>query len=146
MSPIWQQQQRSQTGYSHRASSGGGRNTSSHRHHGVTESIAEGGRGLAAISSIGTSQSGTNSGGGDSSHHRAVCPVCGKGFHQSADLKRHYLTHTGEKPFFCPHCPFRCSRNDNLLRHIKLHKVGSTVAAGSVAALIGAYPPDRDGT
>lgn len=50
----------------------------------------------------------------------AICPKCGKGFKHAGDMKRHLLTHTGEKPYVCPHCLFRCSRSDSLLRHMHI--------------------------
>lgn len=52
--------------------------------------------------------------------YRTVCPHCGKGFKHVADFRRHFLIHTGEKPHACPHCAFRCSRNDSLLRHMQI--------------------------
>ncbi|KAA0186578.1 hypothetical protein HAZT_HAZT004264 [Hyalella azteca] len=58
------------------------------------------------------------SGTTDESSHRLACQYCGRNFTQMADLRRHLLTHTGEKPYVCPHCFFRCARNDNLVRHI----------------------------
>ena len=45
------------------------------------------------------------------------CEVCGKYF--ARDLKRHMMTHTGERPFQCSYCPnvprFR------LKAHLKSH-------------------------
>ena len=39
-------------------------------------------------------------------------------FGSNRDLSRHHLTHTGEKPFQCPHCPHRSNRKGNLKYHI----------------------------
>ncbi|XP_018017648.1 longitudinals lacking protein, isoforms H/M/V isoform X1 [Hyalella azteca] len=47
-----------------------------------------------------------------------VCPVCSKSFIQKYKLKRHYLIHTGEKPFTCSLCDFRCNQKNNLKLHI----------------------------
>ncbi|XP_042224512.1 longitudinals lacking protein, isoforms H/M/V-like isoform X9 [Homarus americanus] len=49
------------------------------------------------------------------------CSVCGRGFHgrnRRQDLERHMLTHTGEKPYRCPHCPHRTNRIGNLKTHM----------------------------
>ncbi|XP_037795354.1 gastrula zinc finger protein xLCGF3.1-like [Penaeus monodon] len=50
------------------------------------------------------------------------CRVCGKQFQPSPSWKqkltRHLMTHSGEKPFYCPQCPHRCARKDSLKLHI----------------------------
>ncbi|XP_066964678.1 protein tramtrack, beta isoform-like isoform X22 [Macrobrachium rosenbergii] len=50
------------------------------------------------------------------------CRVCGKQFLPSPSWKqkltRHLMTHSGEKPYYCPYCPHRCARKDSLKLHI----------------------------
>ncbi|XP_063595648.1 zinc finger protein 513-like [Penaeus indicus] len=50
-----------------------------------------------------------------------ACSVCGRAFNgrnRRQDLERHVLTHTGVKPFQCPHCPHRTNRIGNLKTHV----------------------------
>lgn len=47
------------------------------------------------------------------------CPQCTRIFSSIRDLDRHFLTHTGEKPYECPHCPHRANRKGNLKTHIR---------------------------
>ncbi|XP_037531280.1 zinc finger protein 711 [Nematolebias whitei] len=48
-----------------------------------------------------------------------VCVECAKNFRHPSELKKHMRTHTGEKPYHCPHCEFRCADQSNLKTHIK---------------------------
>ncbi|KAJ8348207.1 hypothetical protein SKAU_G00267960 [Synaphobranchus kaupii] len=48
-----------------------------------------------------------------------VCVECAKGFRHPSELKKHMRTHTGEKPYQCQHCEFRCADQSNLKTHIK---------------------------
>ncbi|KAK4309656.1 hypothetical protein Pmani_018767 [Petrolisthes manimaculis] len=62
---------------------------------------------------------------GEEGPHKApsvVCPVCQRAFmgkNRRQHLENHILTHTGEKPFPCPHCHYRSSRKDTLHSHLR---------------------------
>lgn len=53
-----------------------------------------------------------------------TCPVCGKEFYNKADFRRHYMVHTGEKPFACPHCPHRAKQLAKIRYHINSNHPG----------------------
>jgi hypothetical protein len=52
-----------------------------------------------------------------------VCAEYGRAFVESAKLKRHFVVHTGEKPFQCTFegCGKRFSLNLNLCTHVYIH-------------------------
>ena len=53
-----------------------------------------------------------------------LCRSCGQVCPSQSSFVMHYRTHTGEKPFGCPHCPYRGNQKIHLLNHLKCkHKI-----------------------
>ena len=48
------------------------------------------------------------------------CPVCLKVVRGDKwDFRRHYRTHSGQKPHSCPYCPYKAIQMATIRRHIK---------------------------
>lgn len=47
-----------------------------------------------------------------------LCPICMKEMRDKFYLRRHYMIHTGEKPFACSFCQYRGKRKEELHYHI----------------------------
>ena len=47
-----------------------------------------------------------------------ICKVCGRVCPFPCEMIKHMRTHTGERPFPCPYCPYRATQTNNLKRHI----------------------------
>ncbi|NXF09630.1 ZN770 protein, partial [Smithornis capensis] len=54
------------------------------------------------------------------------CPSCGKSFRQSTHLKIHQLTHTEERPFQCCFCQKGFKIQSKLVKHKQLHAKNKT--------------------
>ncbi|KAJ6585276.1 hypothetical protein B0H19DRAFT_1250139 [Mycena capillaripes] len=75
---------------------------------------------------------------------RYVCQDCDKAFSTSSHLGRHSRVHTGVKDYKCdwPGCETRCSRQDNLQAHKRVHLQGSKPkkSRGNSAASSDSHP------
>lgn len=47
------------------------------------------------------------------------CQICGRFFPRSADLRRHMIVHTNDRPFPCHYCEYRARQPGALVRHVR---------------------------
>ena len=76
------------------------------------------GRGGSRTSSTAPSSPGKKKSAYSTAPNRVTCPYCHRKFPWSSSLRRHILTHTGQKPYKCAHCPLLFTTKSNCDRHL----------------------------
>lgn len=51
--------------------------------------------------------------------HSNSCHFCGKHCETPSQLAVHLRAHTGERPFYCPHCDYRATQKHHIKSHIQ---------------------------
>ena len=64
------------------------------------------------------------------SQDRYICQTCSKAFSRPSSLKIHSHSHTGEKPFKCPHTA--CGKAFSVRSNMKRHERGCHTGAGGI--------------
>ena len=83
------------------------------------------------------------------SEDRSTCEVCGRkfsGVNQKFLLRRHLLTHTGERKFSCHLCPYQANQSGNLRRHLKFvhHSQTTEISSSQRISDIPTERPSQD--
>ena len=71
---------------------------------------------------------------GGNKEARFQCGYCDKSFATPSKVKRHILTHTGEKPFVCQFCQRGFSQKVHMMEHISKHHADESLKAQQDAA------------
>ncbi|CAA7269791.1 unnamed protein product [Cyclocybe aegerita] len=89
----------------------------------ATESTASSSPPMSPASPAQSAQSTNSSSTSPAAKKKHVCTTCERAFTTSGHLARHSRVHTGERNHKCPFpgCETRCSRQDNLQQHYRIH-------------------------
>ncbi|XP_012266949.2 ras-responsive element-binding protein 1 [Athalia rosae] len=66
--------------------------------------------------------------------NRVSCPYCHRKFPWTSSLRRHILTHTGQKPYKCTYCPLLFTTKSNCDRHLLRKHINAGTSSQSQSA------------